>query len=353
MAKLRINASWMACAVAVVMGTALALPAGAGDLTVSNFGSYIAPDAIPNFNKETGETAQLVEHATNAEITGKIIASGGKGYDVVFVSSVTAEILNKLGLLESIDHAKVPNLANLYPEATKLPHDPGNTFSVPYTWGTTVLCYREDLVKQPPSSWKDLLNPPADLAGKVTMLGEDRWLLAAGFLARGYSVNEKDPAKIEEATADLIAAKKTMLSYDDYTMASKLASGEALVTQAWDNMCALGIPYTPTIKYVVPKEGSDFWVDEMVVLKSSQNKDGAFKFINFVLDAKNHAWTAQNILSKVPNKPAMESLSPDLVKEHPALGIAPADIVKLEQLRDVGETTRAYSKAVATIKAAN
>ena len=68
---------------------------------------------------------------------GKLVASGGKGYDVVFVSSPFAEVLNKLGLTEPIDHAKVPNLANLYPEATTLPYDPGNTFSVPYTWGTT------------------------------------------------------------------------------------------------------------------------------------------------------------------------------------------------------------------------
>ena len=98
-------------------------------------------------------------HATNEEIMGKLVASGGKGYDVVFVSSPFAEVLKNLGLIEPIDHAKVPNLANLYPEANELKHDPGNTFSVPYTWGTTGLCYRSDLVSPEPTSWNDLLAP--------------------------------------------------------------------------------------------------------------------------------------------------------------------------------------------------
>lgn len=112
----------------------------ASDLVVSNWDGYMAPDAIDMFNTATGNTAELVLHATNEEIMGKLIASGGKGYDVVFVSSPFAEVLNNLGLAETLDPAKLPNMANLYPAAMELSHDPGNTFSVPYAWGTTGLC---------------------------------------------------------------------------------------------------------------------------------------------------------------------------------------------------------------------
>ena len=80
----------------------------------------MAPDAMDAFKAATGVSGEVVVHATNEEIMGKLVASGGKGYDVVFVSSPFAEVLNKLGLAEPIDHAKVPNLANLYPEATTL-----------------------------------------------------------------------------------------------------------------------------------------------------------------------------------------------------------------------------------------
>ncbi len=330
----------------------LAAPASAADLVISNWDGYMAPDTVDAFKAVTGVSAEVVVHATNEEIMGKLVASGGKGYDVVFVSSPFAEVLNKLGLAEPIDHAKVPNLANLYPEATKLPYDPGNAFSVPYTWGTTGLCYRSDLVKTEPTSWNDLLVPSDDLKGKTTMLATDRWLLAAGFLAKGYSVNETDPAKLAEVKDLLIAAKKTLLAYDDTTFYSKLVSGEALMVQAWDGWCNYGIAENPAIKYVIPKEGSDLWLDTMVVMKASEHKDAAFQFINYILDAKNHAWAAQNIDYKVPNKAAMESLPAAFITQFPNVGMSVADLVKFEQLRDVGDAQREYSKAVSEIKAA-
>ena len=336
----------------LVFALALASPAASADLVISNWDGYMAPDTVDAFKATSGIGAEVVVHATNEEIMGKLVASGGKGYDVVFVSSPFAEVLNKLGLVEPIDHAKVPNLANLYPEATKLPYDPGNTFSVPYTWGTTGLCYRSDLVKAAPSSWNDLLAPSDELKGKTTMLATDRWLLAAGFLAKGYSVNETDATKLAEVKDTLIAAKKTLLAYDDTTFYSKLVSGEALMVQAWDGWCNYGIDKNPAIKYVIPKEGSDLWLDTMVVMKASEHKDEAFKFINYILDAKTHAWAALNIDYKVPNKPAMESLPAEFLTKFPNLTIPVVELVKFEQLRDVGNAQRDYSKTVSEIKAA-
>ena len=88
----------------------------------------------------------MAEHATNEEIMAKLTAGGDSGIDVAFVSGQYAQALNEAGLLEPIDAELVPNLANLYPEATELAYDQGNDYSVPYTWGTTGICYRSDLV---------------------------------------------------------------------------------------------------------------------------------------------------------------------------------------------------------------
>ena len=86
--------------------------------------------------------------------------------------------------------------------------------------------------------------------------------------------------------------------------------------------------------------------------EASENKDAAFAFINYILDGKNHAWAAENILYKVPNKVAMESLSGDLIAQYPNMGMAPADLLAFEQMRDVGDAQRAYSRTVSEIKAA-
>lgn len=323
------------------------------DLTISNWDGYMAKDIAESFKAATGLEIEVVNHATNEEIMGKLMASQGKGYDVVFVSSPFAEILNKQGLLEPIDKKAVPNLSNLYPEAQALAYDPGNTFSVPYTWGTTGLCYRSDLVKGTPDSWANLLTPDAALKGKITMLATDRWLMAAGLLFKGYSVNEADPKKIDEAKAALIEAKKSLLAYDDTTFYSKLVSGEASLVQAWDGWCNYGITDNKDIKFVVPKEGSDLWVDTITVMKNSEHKDTAMKFINFILDGKNHGWAAANILYKVPNKAAMDGLDPALVAQYPNMGVTPAELMKYQLLRDLGPAQKDYSKAVSEIKAAN
>ncbi len=321
-------------------------------LTVSNWDGYMAPDAMENFTETTGNEAELVLHGTNEEIMGKLIASGGKGYDVVFVSSPFAEVLNNLGLAEELDHSKIPNLDNLYDAATDLSHDPGNNFSVPYAWGTTGLCYRSDLVDEP-TSWMDLLQPSEEVRGKTTMLATDRWLLGAGMLAKGYSVNETDPAKLAEVRDLLIDAKGTLLAYDDATFYAKLVSGEAELVHAWDGWCNYGIAENPDIAYVVPEEGSDLWVDTMVILEASENKDAAYDFVNYILDADNHRWAAENILYKVPNEAAMDGVDKALLETFPNMAMAPADMLEYEQLRDVGEAQRAYSRTVSEIKAAD
>jgi spermidine/putrescine transport system substrate-binding protein len=339
---------------AVWLGAALAAgPAAAQTkLVISNWDAYMPPDLIERFTAATGIEAEVAVHATNEEIMGKVTASGGQGYDVLFVSSPFAEALHKLELIAPIDHAKVPNLAGLYPEAQELAHDPGNTFSVPYTWGTTGLCWRSDLVPDAPTSWNDLLKPADALKGKTTMLATDRWLLGAGFLAQGHSVNTTDQGEIDAARDLLIEAKRTLLACDDTTFYSKLVSGEASLVHAWDGWCNYGIGENPAIRFAVPEEGSDLWVDTMVITAASENQDAAHKFIDFVLDPANGAWVASNVLYKVPSKAAMDAVDPALKEQYPNLAMAPADLVKLEQLRDVGPAQKAYARAVTEIMSA-
>jgi len=302
----------LAAATAAALAFANAPALAAEKIVISNWDGYMPADLLENFTRETGIEAEHAVHATNEEIMGKVTAGGGKGYDVLFVSGQFVEALVKLGLVAELDPANIPNLANLYPEAQTLGYDPGNKHSVPYAWGTTGLCYRSDLVAAAPTSWMDLLKPADDLKGKVTMLATDRWLLGAGLKALGYSVNATDDAEIAAAKDLLIEAKKTLLAYDDTTFYAKLVSGEASLVHAWDGWCNYGIAENADIKYVVPSEGTDMWVDTMVVTAASQNKAAAEAFINYVLRPEVHRWAAENILYKVPNKAAMESVDKNL-----------------------------------------
>jgi spermidine/putrescine transport system substrate-binding protein len=151
---------------------------------------------------------------------------------------------------------------------------------------------------------------------------------------------------------ELVATKKDLLAYDDTTFYSKLVSGEATLVEAWDGWCNYGIAENDKIKYVIPKEGSDLWVDTMVITKASKNPEAAAKFIDFVMKADNGKWVVENIMYKSPNKAGMEAIDKAMLTKYPNMAITPADLLKHEQLRDLGENMKAFSKTVSEIMAA-
>jgi spermidine/putrescine transport system substrate-binding protein len=336
---------------ALAASTTLPCLAVAETIVVSNWANYMPPDIIERFTKETGIDIQLQVHATNDEIMGKVAATNGKGYDVLFISQTYVEIMRELGYLAELDYSQLPNAKGFYPEVYNLTYDPGLKYSAPYTWGTTGICYRSDLVAAP-TSWMDLLNPVDAVKGKYTLLSDERWLLMAGEKALGLSVNETDPEKLAPVKDLLVSAKKNMLAFDSSTFFSRLISGEAVMVQAWGGWCNYGTAENDKIKYVEPKEGVDTWVDSMVVLQSSEHKEAAEKFINFVLQPENLKWTVENILFQVPNKDVMDSLSPDLLAKYGPLQPNPAAMAANEQVHDVGAAQKVISRLVSEIKAA-
>jgi spermidine/putrescine transport system substrate-binding protein len=325
--------------------------AAGGKIVVSNWDGYMPPEFAEEFEAATGIEVELALHTTNEDIMGKLEAANGGGFDVVFVSAPFAEILDKRGWAAQLDHAQIPNLENLSPEASELDYDPGNVFSVPYTWGTTGLCYRTDLVTEEIDSWADLLQPPDELKGKITMLATDRWLLLPAQKLLGHSVNSTDEAELTEARDLLIEAKDNLLAYDDTTFYSRLVSGEAWLVEAWDGWCNYGIAEDPNIGWVVPEEGSDVFVDAMVVLESSENKEAAHAFIDYILSPEVGVWVAENILYKVPNAAAMEALDPALIEAFPNLGMTPEELFENEVMRDVGDALPTYTRIVSEVTA--
>ena len=323
-----------------------------GKLVISNWDLYTPENLIPDFEAATGVDVELAVHTTNEDIMGKIAAQDGGGFDVVFVSGPFAQDLAEQGWAAEIDHSKIPNLANLYPQANELAYDPGNTHSVPYTWGTTGICYRSDLVSKAPTSWETFNAPPADLDGKMTMLGTDRWLLQPALLSLGYSINTTDQAQLDEATQWTQQAKDNLLGFDDTTFYTKLVTGEASAVQAWDGWCEYGRAEDPHIDFVIPDEGSDVWTDTMVILESSQNKDAAHAFINYVLTPEIGKAVAELVLYKVPNQPAMESLDPQLLTDYPTLAITPEQLLEQEAETSLGpDGTVTWTRIATEIKA--
>lgn len=285
-------------------------------------------------------------HDTNEVAMSKLTASGDHGIDVAFVSGQYAQALNEQGLLEPIHAELIPNLANLYPEATQLSYDKGNKFSVPYTWGTTGICYRADLVRRPPKSWNDLLDPPAWARGRVTMMTADRALALPALKALGYSVNTVDDERLASAARRLLAAKRTLLAYDDVTAGERLLRGEAVLAQTRDGACPTGEPY---IRFTVPREGGDLWTETMVISRAARDPEAAHAFVNHMLAPGTHAWVPEHTGYKVPNRPAMERALARGGGDRPQLRMTPADLLRHEPLVDLGEHAGRYARLAARV----
>lgn len=320
-------------------------------LTVSIWADYYPEDLAERFEAETGVPVTIVNHATNEDVVAKLTTGADSGIDVAFVSGQYAQALAEQGLLADLEKSLIPNEANLYPEAAQLDYDLGNVYSLPYAWGTTGLCYRPDLTGFAPTSWGDLLEPVPALQGKITMLATERWMVLPAQKYLGFSANTTDPDEMADVRAQLESTKPQLLAFDDTTFYAKLVSGEAAMVQAWDGWCNYGIAEDPSIEFVVPSEGSDLWTDTMTVMASSQNKEAAMAFLNFILEPEVHGWVAENILYKVPNKAAMEALDPSLIEAFPNMGITPAELLEQEVLVDLGEFTVEYSRLATEIQA--
>jgi spermidine/putrescine transport system substrate-binding protein len=344
-----------ALVIAACSGGSGSAPQETGPVTlqVMNFANYMPEDIAERFKAATGHDIEVTLTSSNEDAIAKLDASPAGTYDIVFITNPFAEGLNKAGKLEQLDHTKIPNLANLYPEATQIATDPGNKFSVPYSWGTTGICYRKDLVGDAViDSWNDLLEPGPELAGKITMMDEDRWLMIPALKVLGYSGNSTNEAELQQAADLLIKAKQTLLGYDAETFYTKLDSGEAVAVHGWDGGCNY-VTDPSTMGWALPTEGSDLFVDTMAIPKGSPRVEAAHQFIDFILQPENGQWVAENILYKVPNKAAMDALDPSLLETYPNMAITPAELLKQESLRDLGDGQVTFTEAATQVKAAN
>jgi spermidine/putrescine transport system substrate-binding protein len=321
-------------------------------IVVSNWEAYMPKNIAKVFEERTGATMETTYHATNEDLVAKVVGSGGEGLDVIFGSGPYLEAFAEQGLTEPLDTSQLENWGNLDERGVATTEVDGTSYWAPYTWGTTGICYRSDLVSETPDSWYDLLEPAPEYQGKVTMMGTERWAVLPAQKALGYSLNTTDEGEMAEVQELMKKAKPNLLAYDDTTFYERLISGEAVMVEAWDGWCNYGTAENPDIKFAIPEEGSDLWGDGIAILKSSKNKEAAYAFIDTILDAKTHAWVEENILYNIPNNAALDHLPAPLLEQYDTLGKSREQMLQGEPMKDVGDDgAQMYNRIITEVTA--
>ena len=277
-------------------------------ITVFNWYDYIDPAAIDLFTKETGIEVKYVNFTTNEEMYTKVEAGAGT-YDVLFPSEYMIERMISKDMLAEIDTSKMPNFANVLDSLKNPSYDPGNKFSVPYMWGTLGILYNTEMVEGEITGWEALFDEKN--AGNVIMMNSMRDTIGLALKHLGYSVNTRNEEELNAAKEILIAQKQAKIEAGyllDETK-DKMVGGEAAIGVVYSGDAQYAIEKNEKLKYVVPAEGSNIWVDGMVIPKTSKNIEAAQKFIDFMCRDDVAQMNFEYIYYCSPIKSVVENLS--------------------------------------------
>jgi len=315
---------------------------------------YIDPEIKDQFEADCG--VEVIE--TNFDSNETLLATlqaGGTGYDVIVPSDYMVQIMIDEGMLMELDFNVITNAKNLDPLNTNQYFDPEQKYTVPYFWGTSGFAVDTNVVTEYTDSWSMMFDPDSPYCGQMSMLDDQRETLGAALMYLGYSINDTDPAHLEEAKNLLIDQSACVKAYDSQTNDDLIISGETVLAHMWTGDAILaGLPDSggrEGIVYVIPQEGCTIWQDNLAVPVGAPDPYTAMVFINYLNDPEIAAQNAEWVGYGTPNVASKEFIDPDILADE---GIYPPPDVaaRLQWIEDVGDALELYDRVWTEFKAA-
>ena len=274
-------------------------------VNVCSWGEYIDESLITRFEEETGIRVNY-QTAESNEALYSLIKMGGADFDVIVPSDYMIARLIQEDMLAELDYSHIPNFDLIDDTYKNLSYDPENKYTVPYAWGTLGIIYNTTMVSGPITSWDAMFDP--QYAGQVLMINNSRDALAAALLDLGYSINTTDPGQLEEAFNLLKTAKDSGV-YQAFVMDEvfqKMEGGNAAIAMYYAGDYLTMLENNEDLAFVIPEEGSNWFVDAMCVLKDTQHMSEAEEWINFIASTDSNLANMDYIWYASPNREALE-----------------------------------------------
>lgn len=287
-----------------------------GEVIVYNWGEYIDPETITLFEKETGIKVVYDEYETN-EIMYPKVEAGATAYDVLCPSDYMIQKLIENDLLQEIDFDHIPNVKNIgqqYFDSSK-EFDPENKYSIPYCFGTVGILYNKTMVTEPVDSWSILWDE--QYADNILMQDSVRDAFMVALKLKGYSMNTLDETELNEAKQLLIDQKPLVQAYVVDQVRDKMIGDEAAIGVIYSGEAIYTQRENENLEYVIPKEGTNVWIDSWVIPKNAPNKENAEKFIDFMCRDDIALMNFEYITYSTPNDAARELIEDEDIKNSP------------------------------------
>ena len=344
------------CALAVIMLMTIVLGAAGcsgGDvttLTLLNWGEYLDPDILKEFNDTHDDIKVVEKKVTSNEEMYTILSTEGHGYDLCVPSDYLVERMIEEDMLEQINTDNLSNYKYVKDVAESRTFDPTSSYSIPYMYGTVGIVYNTTMVDEEVDSWDILWDEK--YSGQIMMYDSVRDSMAVALIKLGYDINTTDAAQIEEARDILIEQKPLVLAYGTDEIKSSMISGSAALAVDSSGAAVDAISKNPDLRYVVPKEGSNIWVDNLVILKGTKNKEACEEFIDFLCDPEISARNSEYIGYTVPSDEAVALVDEEL-SSIPGYVVTKEERDRCEYFRYLGDDLELYYDAWTKVSTTN
>lgn len=273
-------------ATALLMASA-SLASAEGVLQLYNWGNYTSPELLKKFEDETGIKVTVTDYDSNDTALAKIEA-GGHGFDLVVPSATYVQIFVEKGLVQELDHARLPSIGNIAAEWKDVSWDPGRKFSVPWQWGSVGISVNTSVYSGDVNTAALFLDPPDELKGKINVVPEMTDIIGLAVKYHGGEYCSEDLEVLKKARDTLVAAKEHWIAMD-YGATEKMTNGDWAASVNWNGSSMRIRLDNDNVVYGYPREGYPLWMDSVMILNDAQNTDNAYAFIEFILKPENAA----------------------------------------------------------------
>ena len=279
------------------------------------------------------------------------VQSGAIAYDVVCPSDYMIQRMIENDLLAELNFDNIPNIKNIGQEYFKQSRqfDSENKYSVPYCWGTVGILYNKTMVDEPIDSWSVLW----DEKYKDSILMQDsvRDAFAVALKYKGHSLNSTDLDELEEAKELLIKQKPLVQAYVIDQVRDKMIGNEAAIGVIYSGEAIYTQLENPNLEYVIPKEGSNVWIDSWVIPKNAKHKENAEDFINFLCRPDIAKMNFDYITYSTPNTAARELIEDPAIRNSKIAFPDASELERCETFQFLGDKNDAiYNKLWREIK---
>jgi len=314
-----------------------------------NWYDYIEPNVLSKYTEQTGVKVAYVEFSNLEEALAKI-RTKQSGYDLAVITDYAIHDVISEGLISQLDMSKIPNFSKVMREPLNLQsptYDPGPTkYSVPWMWGTTGIGWntKPEYGLGEVTGWEAVFDPEfvKRFDGKVTMLDDPRETIGAALKYKGYSLNDTDPAHLEEAKQTLLAVKKYFAKFTAAEVKEGLVAENFLISHDYGTDIYLAAAENKAVTYTIPRQGGTVWVDNLVVLAEAKNPEGAHDLINWLLQPEIEAQNTNYLFVANPLDVATVGnlIDPEILND-PGIYPDPETMAKLETIKSLPEDDRA------------